>query len=240
MARKAKAPLSISKTIAVVGELSPTQHLVLQTLAHAPKPMRVGDLIQQLDLHGNTIRAALATLLDEGLVDRKPEITEQRGRPSWLYEARASVDSQLVLESFTSLMSVLTEKLSSESSNPEAAAFELGELWGARLVADQNLHAPPPKGTSVEDSLTVSSGRLRLLLSRLGYQATGGKDKAEIRLNQCPLLHANAGAGPHLACQVHKGLLRRIVQDTSGGVFEAELFPFAGPGYCEVLIRTGT
>lgn len=227
-------PRSVSETISVVAGLTPTQNQVLQALARSTEPLRVDELSEQLGLHGNTIRGVLSSLLEAELVTREAEATERRGRPSWLYEARASADAQLVMEGFGSLMAVLARQLEESSGNPVQAARDLGALWGQQILTDQADDPLTPGGNDAPVDIQIAN--LRVLLTRLGFQATAGSAVETIELYQCPLVDGSHGEDPRLICQMHQGMLNQIVQETSEGRLKAEVEPFAGPGYCQVHV----
>lgn len=233
-----RQPRTVSETISLVEGLTPTQNQVLQALARSAEPLRVDDLSQSLELHGNTIRGVLAALLEAGLVTRTAEETERRGRPSWLYEARASADAQLVVEGFGSLMAVLADQLESAAPAREQAAESaraLGAQWGSQILSDQPEERRAASGKPEDVPHHVAN--LRVLLTRLGFQATAGDHDNTLELHQCPLVDANSEQNPHLICQMHQGMLNQIVQETSDGTLGAQVTPFAGPGYCRVHIE---
>ncbi len=234
----ATQPRSISRTIAAVTGLTATQQQVLHTLAQSPRPLRVDDLCEELQLHGNTIRGVLNTLLDQGLVGRQAEETEKRGRPSWLYEARASADAQAVMEGFSSLMGALSQQLADSSPDPEAAALELGARWGERILEEQDVpdHSGFDKSSAVAD-LPIHLAKMRIFLSRLGFQATGSGRSDTIELHQCPLLDPDSGKNSMLVCEIHRGMLNQVVTETSGGTLSADVVPAAGPGFCTVILN---
>ncbi|MFT0762645.1 helix-turn-helix transcriptional regulator [Scrofimicrobium sp. R131] len=214
--------------------LTPTQHQVLQELAKSPDPLRVEELAQRLSLHGNTIRGVLAQLLKLDLVSRRAEETEKRGRPSWLYEARAAADAQLVMEGFASLMYALTEQLERTSPDPVEAARKLGAHWGSQILEDQQVPDHQAMREALQAEYPVHITKLRLLMSRLGFQATGSEDDHVIELHQCPLVDNREDAEPSLICEIHHGMIQQVVSSTSNGRLSAKLCPFSGTGYCGV------
>ena len=236
MPENPSSPRSISSTLEVVSTLTHTQQQVLQALAESPRALRVDDLGKQLNLHGNTIRGVLSTLLDLDLVGREAEQTEKRGRPSWLYAAKASADTQVVMESYAQLISALADELARTSADPVASAYELGSAWGARVLADQEISGPVLRESSGDCAFHMA--KLRILLSRLGFQASASTRKNTIELHQCPLLaRRDAGGDVPLVCQIHNGMLNRMAKEISASHLQAHVIPNAGPGYCDVVLK---
>ncbi len=238
MSEDNSSPRSISSTIKVVSSLTLTQQQVLQALADSPSPLTVEDLGSLLRLHGNTIRGVLNTLLELGLASRAAEETEKRGRPSWLYEAKASADTQVVLEGYTSLISALADQIALTAEDPSASAFRLGSHWGQKLLAEQE--ASGDTGLSDLDctrDFSLRMAKVRIFLSRLGFQATEGNDEETIELHQCPLLDTQDKTQYPLVCQIHSGMLDQVVRESSRGTLDVSVVPNAGPGFCTVTLR---
>ena len=101
--------------------------------------------------------------------------------------------------------------------------------------------AGPPAGKNGRpldepQRIDVHGGRLRLLLSSLGYGALSDEGPGRITLHQCPLRVEGQVPSP-LVCQMHRGMLDEVLERVSHGNVRAELTPFAGPDYCSVALH---
>lgn len=84
-------------------------------------------------------------------------------------------------------------------------------------------------------SLEAPTTKLRILFSELGFEARPGTDACDINLFQCPLTAPGPGRA-ELVCEIHRGMIERVVGRLSGGQVRTELTPNAGPDYCRVRL----
>ena len=84
-------------------------------------------------------------------------------------------------------------------------------------------------------SLEAPTTKLRILFSELGFEARPGTDACDIDLFQCPLTAPGPGRA-ELVCEIHRGMIERVVGRLSGGHVRTELTPNAGPDYCRVRL----
>lgn len=188
--------------------LPPGQARLLGVLRRARTPLRLTEVAARCEAHENTIRPQLEALHERGLVSRTPAATGRRGRPAWLYAARATVITPTT--ELAELAVALAGAVVRHADDPRAAALEAGHAWGEQL--------------SEQSDDTVFEQ-----LVRLGFAP--GEDGEEVRLTRCPLLGA-AQAEPQVICGVHEGLVRGMVDARGGDPEEVELLPFAEPGCC--------
>lgn len=219
--------------------LTPTQHQILRVLASSVKPLPVEEVSTALGLHANTVREALSTLIDNAMVKRERSETSGPGRPHWLYQATVSMDPQAVLQEFANFSAAVAEQIAEESPDPKATAVQLGRLWGKQILDSPDIpdHSAIDAHHAVTHDLAIHSAKIRVFLSRLGFEASPGEDITTIELHQCPL-QADPDSPRRLICSIHQGMSDEVVGTLSRGRLSTKVAPFAGPGYCQVALRT--
>lgn len=227
--------------MSMVAGLTSTQHQVLRVLAADTDALKVTDIAKHIDLHSNTVREVLASLQEMNLVSRRRAPLEGRGRPSWLYEATVTTDPEQIAQEFANFSAAVSQQIAETSPHPEATALALGRTWGKQILKDQQIpsHAHIDADTeSRGQRFVVHAAKIRLFLSRLGFEAKPGESPAEIVLHQCPLINDNT-SDPQLICQMHAGMLDHVVSTLSRDRLGTELLPFVGPGICQVNLVAG-
>lgn|GEM_PF-3230641 len=232
-----RPPKSAADTYSSMAELTSTQHQVLRVLAASSKPQRVDDIGAELNLHNNTVREVLGALRKKNLVERERSESDGRGRPHWLYHSTVSMDPQAVIQEFANFSVAVSKQMAATSTNPSATATELGRLWGRQMLGASGIpdHSSIDGEHAVRRNLDVHSAKIRVFLSRLGYEARPGADETSIELHQCPLQVPQDSKRP-LLCDVHGGMIDEVVSTLSRGHLHTDVTPFAGPGYCEVKL----
>lgn len=187
---------------------------VLDRLRGRHEPWGVPELADTLQLHRNTIREHLSSLVNAGLAEFTEIRSDGPGRPSRRYTATALGGGIDYLE----LVNALVDSV---QSLPDAEQFAecVGETWGKRL-AEQLAHARP-------------AGDLLDWMDVLGFtprQTTGGA----IEMRSCPVLAA-ARKNPTIVCGIHRGLLRALARPSRGEI-DVELLPWASPTGCLLQI----
>ena len=142
---------------------------------------------------------------------------------------RPEVVHARVTEARDHAVHAVAEHLASTDPDPEGAAHDIGVRWGRRMT-DLLAAAPQAPG----DLVDAHAGRIRLLMSSLGYQARAD-EPTRITLHQCPLRTEGAVPAP-LVCQMHRGMLDEMLQTMSGGAVVGTLTPFAGADYCMIEV----
>ena len=230
----------MTNTLTLTSSLNPTQHQVLRTLARSSEPLRVDEIGELLDLHTNTVRAALNVLQEKELVKRSPQAASGRGRPSWLYRATVTTDTAQIANEFAGFTKAVAEQISLTTQDPMMAAKKLGQTWGQQVL-DRGIPAaaepedgtlPPP---SWSDSPGENAANLQIFFSELGFEGRPGETDSEINLHQCPLTTPGQPR-PEIICQIHSGMVNKIVTELSGGQWATALEPDAGPGFCQVRL----
>jgi predicted ArsR family transcriptional regulator len=136
---------------------------------------------------------------------------------------------------FADVCDAVAEHLETTVPDPETAARDIGARWGRRMM--DLLPTPEADEPAGEELVEVEAGRIRLLMSSLGYQARAEERPTLLTLHQCPLRTEGNMPVP-LVCQMHRGMLDEMLATLSGGRVEGKLVRLAGPDYCTVELRS--
>lgn len=222
-------------------EQSPAER-VLAVLGEHVGGVTTAELVDQVGLHANTVRAHLQDLVEAGLVSLETEPPAGRGRPAHRYriteEGRAvpRVNDPAFAE-YRGLTTAFANYLAARSADPSQEAREIGRDWGAQLAA--------PGATRGPDSPAADTPPVDLvmrLLARLGFTPVppveGDVASEGIALRTCPLLEL-AEEMPHVICQVHQGLVEGALDQYGSGSTAVDLHAFSEPGACRLHLRDG-
>jgi predicted ArsR family transcriptional regulator len=188
---------------------------VLRILRDAAAPLSVVDVARRLDVHPNTVRFHLDTLLDNGQVEPVAPQTHRPGRPPVLFRAVRAMDPTGPRD-YRVLAEILTTALvDSPDSTPRALAA--GDAWGRQLGS-----AKP--GDDVHGLVS--------LLDHLGFAPEYRADEpARIGLRSCPFLElAEAAAG--VVCPIHLGIMRGALEAWKSHITVDRLEPFVESDLC--------
>lgn len=234
--RTRPGPATPQAMMRALAGLSAAQHTLLAEIARQPRPVTIAELADRMGLHPNSVREAMATLVDTGLVTRQRQPAPGRGRPSWGYQSVAPTQVAALSREFADMSAAVAEHLAASVNDPDAAAHDIGARWGRRMV---DLLTTPDRGAGRDQAgrIDVHAGKVRLFMSSLGYQPLADDDPARIRLYQCPLRAEGQVPSP-LVCQMHRGMLDEVLATLSDGRVGAILTPFAGPSYCTVELTS--
>jgi len=203
------------------GALSPQRVLIIDELRRNA-PLTVSELATVTGLHENTVREHLDGLSEVHLISRKQAPAVGRGRPAWVYSARAAHESTRSRD-HAALATVLAGQIARTSPTPAADATSAGHDWGRALVADWPL----------EPTAGAARRRITALLDDLGFAPRPDRQHRLLRLESCPILDA-ARQHPQVVCAVHSGLvsaaLAALGDEPDAG--RVDLQPFAVPGAC--------
>ncbi len=225
-------PASPRSMLRALAGLSAAQHALLDEISRHPRPVTVADVAVAMGLHQNSVRDSLTVLVDAGLVARTRLPALGRGRPSWAYESVAPTQATALSREFADVCDAVAEHLASTDPDPDAAAHDIGARWGRRMM---DLLAAGPDAAPGDELVDAHAGRIRLLMSSLGYQARADEAPTRITLHQCPLRTEGAVPAP-LVCQMHRGMLDEMLRSLSGGAVVGTLTPFAGADYCMIEV----
>jgi predicted ArsR family transcriptional regulator len=199
---------------------------VLDTIQQATEPVGVAEIADHLNVHPNTARFHIETLVNEGIIDRVPDTPSGPGRPRVGYRARPGL-ARGGARRYRELAELLLGHLSATSDDPTAAATAVGRTWGAHLV-----HRPAPLH-DVTRSDAVE--RLTVMLDELDFAPEPVADRPgppdRVRLRHCPFLEL---AEPHrdLVCPLHLGLMQGALAELRAPITVTALIPFAEPTAC--------
>lgn len=201
--------------------LSPSRRAILGHLRDQPQPLTLGALVQITGLHPNTVREHLDALVRRGLVRRSTAAPSGRGRPAHLYE-----HADIGQGEYARLAVALTEALALSSSEPTRHAHTVGEEWGRELARERRLGTSSPR---------QARRQVVELLDDLGFEPRPGDRACEVELTRCPLLEA-AYRSPGIVCGIHLGIVRGLLTEQGADPEGSDLQPFAGPGYCRLVV----
>ena len=215
---------------------SPVRSRLLEELHAAEAPLGIDDLATRLELHRNTVRSHLGVLEIAGLVDHETDRPDGPGRPRSLFRLADTGPRDLGSDAGSR---------DGEDPNHLLAALLAGRFDGsdtkvAPVVEDAARQWARRRGTTAELTQGAADGMARLLagLAQWGFEATAGDPGGDRRdstvtvwFQRCPL-DAVATANPELACAVHRGLTRGILDALDRPFDLAELTPRRSGGRC--------
>lgn len=193
---------------------SASRRKVLDALRTAAESLDASTIADELGFHVTTARFHLDQLVAAGLVERRIEPTQRRGRPRLLY---APTGSDHEGDARDQLIQVLSAALALDDG-ADANASNSGRRWGQMITAPEVVDPVP---------------RLVEVFERLGFVPEADENTATIRLRACPFRTA-ARSHPQVICAVHRGLIDQLL-DGSGS--EARLIPFVEPELCLVALN---
>ena len=181
--------------------LSPSTERLLETLRTQHQPAALAALATVIELHPNTVREHLDTLIRAGLAARAREKPHGRGRPAWTYEATAAISET---SEYAALAVALSSALDRTSAPPSVDAALAGEDWGRDLARGRGA-APTTRELARDRAMEV--------LDDLGFEPQQNPSApSSVRLTRCPLLEA-ARSNPRIVCNLHLGMLRGVLSE---------------------------
>lgn len=171
----------------VTTNLTYAQERVLDYLTRNGTWSSIGELATSLDVHKNSVRAAINVLLSRKLIEREQLRTGERGRPSWLYRVFKTPTSHL-----RSAMTAL-----------EGASKEERELL-EDVFHGKHLNA-------LADSEDFNEALVRFLnAEKMDAHIVGN----HVEISSCPFRDINPGRASY-ACRLHRIVIENAVG--SGG-----------------------
>jgi len=194
---------------------------VLRVLQAGSAPMSIAAIAKALDVHPNTVRFHLDTLVAEGRVERVEPDHRRPGRPPLMFRAVRRMDPGGTRR-YQLLAEILTVGLAADP-NASAKALKAGRAWASRMTR------PTRKAPGSKESID----RLVGLLDELGFapqrRATHGE--AQVGLRHCPFLEM-AEARSSVVCPIHLGLMQGALEAWDAPVTVERLDPFVEPDLC--------
>lgn len=212
---------------------------VLVTLRNSRKSRTVTQLAKILDVHGNTVRFHLKSLLGDGLIEIDDDQIDDRtvGRPAVRYRAAERVTPSNVRH-YETLSRLLLEDLEHDPDGSQRA-HRIGVAWGRR----QAHRTSTPIGSS---ELATDVRALAGLLTDMGFEPDPPTEK-EILLRSCPFLdpydeegdlaEAQNSDGLPVVCSIHLGVMSGALSEWGGSANVEKLTPFARPDRCRIQLK---
>jgi predicted ArsR family transcriptional regulator len=196
---------------------------VLRALRAAHSPMSIATIADALDVHPNTVRFHLGTLVRMGRVEQVASDRKGPGRPALMFSASQRMDPS-GLRRYRLLAEIFASGLARDQ-DADARAVAAGRDWGLRL------ELPPVTAEGPSDA-EGSIDRLVGLLDELGF-APERRANDQVELRHCPFLEV-AEKQKAVVCLTHLGLMRGALETWQAPVTVDRLDPFVEPGLCLV------
>jgi predicted ArsR family transcriptional regulator len=197
---------------------------VLRVLKAAQSPMSIAAIADALDVHPNTVRFHLDTLLSTGRVEQVTSDRKGPGRPALMFRATQRMDPGGARH-YRLLAEILASGLAGDR-DVEAKATAAGREWGRKLT-------PPPDTARAPDA-EESIEHLVGLLDELGFAPERhGNDQIELR--HCPFLEL-AESQRAVVCPTHLGIMRGALETWQAPVTADRLDAFVEPDLCRAHI----
>lgn len=183
--------------------------------------LSITEIAERLDIHPNTARFHLDSLVQSGRVNAVEADRTGPGRPPLMFRAVVGMDPGGPRD-YRTLAAVLADALARQAQ-PERRAVAAGRAWAGHV-------AEPGRARSRRQAVD----RLSDLLAELGFapekrSGTGGP--GEIGLRNCPFLEV-AGSRRDVVCPVHLGLMQGALEVWNAPITVDALTPFAEPDLC--------
>src|SRR5690625_4419501 len=207
---------------------------VLEMLRRSPRARTVSELARHLQVHGNTIRFHLESLLADGLIeiDDEPPSNRRVGRPAVRYRAVPRVAPSQVRHT-ESLVKLFLDDLAAADDGRQRA-LDLGERWGQAQAA--KTAGPKEASNGVHRDVNALTG----LLGDMGFESDPPSN-SQILVKTCPFLDAvdvrrlrESGGELPPVCAVHLGMMNGALKQWEADVSVEALVPFARPDRCHI------
>lgn len=163
------------------------QQRVLTSVNSHDDWVTIGDIAEELNLHKNSVRAAIDGLVDRHLIERSQHRTGGRGRPSWIYRSIQKGSS----------------KLRDAVAALEGASEEERRLLEA-LLTSRHVGSTEAKGNTTEALISF--------LAKFDMKAEATNE--DIEITSCPFRDINNGQ-PSYACRLHRIVMEQAVGDSA-------------------------
>jgi predicted ArsR family transcriptional regulator len=192
---------------------------VLRVLRAANAPMSIVAIAHMLDVHPNTVRFHLDTLVSTGRVEQVSPDRKGPGRPALMFRAAKRMDRGGPRR-YRVLAEILTIGLAADR-DPSAKALAAGRAWGRQLPT-----SPRTAAAGTEESIE----HLVDLLDDLGF-APERRGEEQVGLRHCPFLEL-AETRKAVICPIHLGLMQGALETWRAPVTVERLDAFAEPDLC--------
>lgn len=196
---------------------------VLRILRAADSPMSIAAIADVLDVHPNTVRFHLDTLVGTGRVEQVATDHKGPGRPALMFRATRRMDPGGARH-YQLLAEILAMGLGGDR-DAAARALSAGREWGLQLK-------PPPPATPGAPDAEESIEHLVGLLDELGFDPERRGDE-QLGLRNCPFLEL-AESQKAIICPIHLGLMQGALETWEAPVTADRLDAFVEPDLCLV------
>jgi predicted ArsR family transcriptional regulator len=185
--------------------------------------MSIAQIAEQLEVHPNTVRFHLDTLVDDGQVEPAEPDHRGRGRPALMFQAVQGMDRGGTRR-YRLLAEILTIGLATDE-DPSTKALAAGRAWGQRLKPLEDSAKPIAAEESVD--------RLVELCDELGFAPERRESEGEMQLalRHCPFLEL-AESCTDVVCPIHLGLMQGALEAWDAPVAVERMDAFVEPGLC--------
>lgn len=202
---------------------------VFALLRSADTALSIAEIAERLDVHPNTARFHLDSLVQSGRVQAVEADRTGPGRPPLMFRAVVGMDPAGPRD-YRTLAAVLADALARQAQ-PERRAVAAGRAWAG--------HVAEPGRTR---SRRQAADRLTELLSDLGFapeNQSSTTGPGDIGLRNCPFLEV-AGSRRDVVCPVHLGLMQGALELWDAPITVDALTPFAEPDLCVAHLASTT
>jgi predicted ArsR family transcriptional regulator len=190
---------------------------VVRVLRAVHSPMSIATIADTLDVHPNTVRFHLDTLVSTGRVEQVAGDRKGPGRPALMFRATQRMDPG-GLRRYQLLAEIL-------AGNPDAdaRAVAAGREWGRQLK-------PPPGSIAGAPVAEESIEHLVDLLDELGFAPERRGDE-QVGLRHCPFLEL-VESQKAVICPIHLGVMQGALETWEAPVTVDRLDAFVEPDLC--------
>lgn len=206
------------------GESVGRRRKVLRVVRGSSAPMSIVAIAEVLDVHPNTVRFHLESLVGDGQVEQVEPERKGPGRPPLMFRAVRQMDRGGTRH-YRLLAEVLAAAVAAEP-DPGATARAAGLAWARRTEAQpSSAEAPATAAEAIEHLVDM--------LDDLGFapEHRVSEGRHQLGLRHCPFLEL-AENRTSVICQVHLGLMRGTVENLGAPLSVDSLEPFAEPDLC--------
>ena len=187
--------------------------------------MSIASIADALDVHPNTVRFHLDTLVSTGRVEQVAPDRKGPGRPALMFLATQRMDPGGPRH-YRLLAEILATDLAGDR-DAGTRAMAAGRAWALQVK-------PPPPTTAGELGAEESIEHLVGLLDELGFAPERRGDE-QVELRHCPFLEL-AESQLAVVCPIHLGLMRGALETWEAPVTVDRLDAFVEPDLCLVRL----
>jgi arsenate reductase (glutaredoxin) len=192
-------------------------------LVRRGRPATARAVASQLQLPVNTVRFHLTRLVADGaLVADTTSLWTGRGRPPQAYRPRVKGSDQAGMHSYELMAAMLAGVVAAHVPDAQHACLEVGQGWGRFLASPTRPDHKSP------DSAVADLTRV---LTALGFDPQVSADRSRVDIFNCPF-QSVAEAQQKVACTLHLGLMRGVLDGTNPALTVQRLDAFVQPGLC--------